>query len=161
MNFLVYIQAFSVYNDSVRKPPQNMIKVTNCRARGGREKRINGARAYVNSSVGKVVDKFFDDNKIYALNFTCSTWNALKRKAVESDIADLKTIFGEDAEIRWSKTAGCSCGCSPGYVVDGQMKSEFRNKNVWIDIESSTDHLVKLLPDFTKKLAAEIAKKNS
>ena len=138
-----------------------MIKVTTHKTRSFREKRINGARAYVNSSVGKVVDNFFNDNEIYALKFKCSTWNALKRKAVESDIADLKTIFGEDSEIRWSKTAGCSCGCSPGYVVDGKIDGKYRNSDVWIDIDSCTAHLVKLLPDFMKKLTAEIAKKNS
>jgi hypothetical protein len=138
-----------------------MIKVTTHKTRSFSKKRINGARAYVNSSVGKVVDEFFHDNKIYALKFKCNTWNALKRKAVESDIADLKIIFGEEAEIRWSKTAGCSCGCSPGYVVDGKIDGKYRNSDVWIDIDSSTAHLVKLLPDFTKKLTAEIAKKNS
>jgi len=24
-----------------------------------------------------------------------------------------------DAEVRWSAKAGCGCGCSPGFVVDG------------------------------------------
>jgi hypothetical protein len=134
-----------------------MIKVTTYKTRSFSEKRINGARAYVNSSVGKVVDEFFHDNKIYALKFKCNTWNALKRKAVESDIADLKIIFGEEATIRWSKTAGCS----PGYVVDGKIDGKYRNSDVWIDIDSSTAHLTKLLPDFSKRLQAEITKKNS
>lgn len=146
---------------SVITPKKNMIKVTQVRLRRYPERPIQGARVYVTSTCGKEVDKFFSDNKIHSLNFKCSTWNSLKRKAVESDVADLKTIFGEDAEIKWSRTAGCSCGCSPGYVVDGKMKPEFRNSDVWVNIETSATHITKLFPDFKKKLTAEIAKKNS
>ena len=138
-----------------------MITVTKHKTRTYSEKRISGARAYVSSSIGKLVDTFFYENRIHALKFTCSTWNALKRKAVRSDIADLKIIFGEEATIRWSRTAGCSCGCSPGYVVDGDINAKYRNSDVWIDIDSSTAHLTKLLPDFSKRLQAEITKKNS
>ena len=116
---------------------------------------------YVSSSVGKTVDRFFNDHKIYALKFRCSTWNALKRKACESDIAELKTVFGKDAEISWSKTAGCSCGCSPGYVVKGKIEDKYRNADVWVSISTSTTDLVKLLPDFDRRLQAEITKKNS
>lgn len=146
---------------SVMTPKKNMIKVTQVRARRYPDRLIQGARVYVDSSAGKAVDKFFSENKIAALKFKCSTWNAVKRKAVESDVADMKTIFGEDAEIRWSRTAGCSCACSPGYVVEGKIKPEFRNSDVWVEIKTSTAHITKLFPDFKKKLAAEIAKKNS
>jgi hypothetical protein len=138
-----------------------MIKVSQIRKRKYPEKQISGVRAYVSSSAGEVVDKFFNENAIYGLRFKCNTWNALKRKATASDIADLKTVFGQNVQIRYSSTAGCSCGCSPGYIIDGEIAAEYRNTDVWVDIKTPTAHIVKLLPDFTKKLAAEITKKNS
>lgn len=41
------------------------------------------------------------------------------------------------------------------------MNAKYRNSDVWINIDSSTAHLAKLLPDFSKRLQAEITKKNS
>ena len=26
--------------------------------------------------------------------------------------------FGPNTKVRWSQKAGCSCGCSPGFIVD-------------------------------------------
>jgi hypothetical protein len=31
----------------------------------------------------------------------------------------------DNAKLRWSRTAGCSCGCSPGFVVEGQYGMDF------------------------------------
>lgn len=36
-------------------------------------------------------------------------------------------------KARWSQKAGCSCGCSPGFVVDGSW--ELMDKNVFVTIE--------------------------
>ena len=138
-----------------------MIKVSKIRKRTYPEKQISGARAYVTSAAGKAVDKFFNDHQIYGLQFKCSTWSSLKRKASEMDIADLKKVFGQNAQIRYSATAGCSCGCSPGYVISGEIDQKFKNADVWVDIKTSASHLVKAFPDYTKRLEAEIAKKNS
>jgi hypothetical protein len=34
------------------------------------------------------------------------------------------------SQLRWSNTAGCSCGCSPGFIVKG-----LRGMSVFVDIE--------------------------
>lgn len=36
-----------------------------------------------------------------------------------------------DTKVRWSQKAGCSCGCSPGFIIDSVIGTE-----VFVDIES-------------------------
>lgn len=38
----------------------------------------------------------------------------LKKKLKEEHNIDL-----ENNKIRWSQYAGCSCGCSPGFIIEG------------------------------------------
>lgn len=35
-----------------------------------------------------------------------------------------------DTRVVWSRTAGCACGCSPGFVVQGWTRFD-----VWVDVE--------------------------
>ena len=114
---------------------------------------------YANSNATKVVDDFFHDNKIYALDFKCRTWTKVGNEGTKLTIDALRDIFGPDVNIKWSRTAGCSCGCSPGYKVKNlKMGSEYRNHDVWVDVEVDTTELVKRLPAYKVKLEAEIAK---
>jgi len=39
-------------------------------------------------------------------------------------------------ELRWSQKAGCSCGCSPGFIVEGFDSKLYRN-DVHIDVEAA------------------------
>ena len=43
--------------------------------------------------------------------------------------------YGDD-KVRWSKFAGCSCPCSPGFIYDG---SDLANTDVFVMIHSETD----------------------
>lgn len=36
-----------------------------------------------------------------------------------------------DTKVRWSQYAGCSCPCSPGFVVDGDSR-----RDVHVDVEA-------------------------
>ena len=36
-----------------------------------------------------------------------------------------------DTKVRWSQKAGCSCGCSPGFVI---TNPQYRPTNYWVDI---------------------------
>ena len=39
-------------------------------------------------------------------------------------------------DIKWSQTAGCSCGCSPGFIVNRKIiGSENRVIDIYIDAE--------------------------
>lgn len=47
--------------------------------------------------------------------------------------AGLRDPDGEVAKAaRWSRKAGCSCGCSPGFIID---HSAMRNRNVFVTIK--------------------------
>ena len=37
-----------------------------------------------------------------------------------------------DTKVRWSQYAGCSCPCSPGFVVDGDSR-----RDVYVDVEAA------------------------
>jgi hypothetical protein len=41
-------------------------------------------------------------------------------------------ILPSDAIVTWSQKAGCSCGCSPGFIVKNDT-----SKEIFIDIEIS------------------------
>ena len=40
---------------------------------------------------------------------------------------------GKNLDIRWSQKAGCGCGCSPGFVVDG-WNGVLHRKDVHVDV---------------------------
>lgn len=136
---------------------QDIVEVTNLRVRKYPDKYIAGARVYVSSEITDVVDNFFFENEICSLKFKCRTWNALKKKATGMNIEALKTIFGEKASIKYSSKAGCSCGCSPGYVVKGDIPRQYYNSDVWVKNHTSADEIKKLLPEFQKRLDKELA----
>jgi hypothetical protein len=41
-----------------------------------------------------------------------------------------KEIITSSRDLRWSQKAGCSCGCSPGFIVDGP-----KGKEVYVTIK--------------------------
>jgi len=40
---------------------------------------------------------------------------------------------GKNLDIRWSQKAGCGCGCSPGFIVNG-WDSVLSRKDVHVDV---------------------------
>jgi hypothetical protein len=128
------------------------------RSMSNRERYLHdGCTVFVESNVTKLVDEFFHDNKIYALNFKCKTWSKLGTISTKATIASLREIFGPEPEIKYSRTAGCACGCSPGYRVKKlPMNSEFINKNVWATVEVDIEPVKKVIPTFQAKLEEEL-----
>ena len=90
---------------------------------------------YVNSPFDDIVDEFGSRNKIWNLDFKSKTWSAVCREATKYNIKALKTIFPEAVSIKFSAKAGCSCGCSPGYIV--QTNSTSLGTNNWVTIEAT------------------------
>jgi hypothetical protein len=58
-----------------------------------------------------------------------------RRYAVEA----LETLGMTDPKFSWSQKAGCSCGCSPGFIVseDNRVVNGTRYWDLWIDINSA------------------------
>ena len=46
----------------------------------------------------------------------------------------------KDAKYLWRRTAGCFCGCSPGFVTDSQR---LRGKTVYLRMKSVSMEIVK------------------
>jgi len=42
-----------------------------------------------------------------------------------------KMGLSADTKVRWSQYAGCSCPCSPGFIVDGDSR-----RDVHVDVEA-------------------------
>ena len=46
-------------------------------------------------------------------------WDAYNRREVKAMKAIIKKVLGEDVKVYFSRKAGCSCGCSAGFVYNG------------------------------------------
>lgn len=39
-----------------------------------------------------------------------------------------------DSQMRWSRTAGCYCGCSPGFILNHTRKLDGQPTDLYLDI---------------------------
>lgn len=79
-----------------------------------------------------------------------SVWRAW-RNATTAEAADrlLPLLYGLDAQkgicvpasalskVRFSQNAGCSCGCSPGMILDGVVKMNNAPVDIWVSKEAA------------------------
>lgn len=95
----------------------------------------------------ELADDWFLEKGIHTLNFKCKTWKKVKRKI--SDIHRPLLMENLDAEkVSYSRKAGCTCGCSPGYIVDSH---EYVRRWLYGDFEYSKEE-VEEFKDFLKKM---------
>lgn len=110
---------------------------------------VNPTKAYENA-----IDDFYLQ-QVRSLKFKSKAWAWLIRQRTKL-VADalVRDVFGNDgvAKIQFSSKAGCSCGCSPGFIVDLTERAPqmFRQSNVWADIEVNN-------PDLNAKVLIDIA----
>ena len=52
------------------------------------------------------------------------------RKQVMPDVLEAMGL-ARDTKVKWSQYAGCSCPCSPGFIVPGW------NQEVFVDVEAA------------------------
>ncbi len=76
---------------------------------------------YTDGAARDVADsEFFSKHDIGSLPFKSHCWNRVGRFAarIEADLAveAIKARFGVEVELTFSAKAGCSCGCSPGFI---------------------------------------------
>lgn len=69
-----------------------------------------------------------------------AVWKAFLRYVQASARARLVPILAEyldvepsELKIRWSAKAGCSCGCSPGWIIDEPANVALRLNDIWVD----------------------------
>jgi len=90
---------------------------------------------YVESPLDAIADKFASDHGVFGLPFKSKTWGKVCLQVNKTHIVELKKLFPEALEIKFSKTAGCKCGCSQGYIMKHEPNQW--GKNFWVDIEAS------------------------
>ena len=39
--------------------------------------------------------------------------------------------------IKWSQKAGCACGCSPGFIVDGWLGPKLHKRDLYLDVSKA------------------------
>ena len=107
----------------------------------------------------RIIDAWFEKNEIYKLTFKCKTWSKAKRLANKYVYKQLKELV-PCKSILYSRTAGCSCGCSPGYFVNEPELEEHKGISAWVDDIVLNDEeryrLVWNLEQLTKELKEEI-----
>jgi len=91
---------------------------------------------------------------------------AVSKQWVAEQVAVHMGIDPKDVKIGWSRTAGCSCGCSPAFIARG-MKTNF---SMYIDavyesaaeeeaaVAARDEFIAKEIEKETKKEAARIEK---
>lgn len=143
-----------------------MKKLTDCqitskRFRSYPDRRIeNGCNVFPSSSVANALDEFYNDNAVYGIRFKSKVFAKMKRIVSALEIAAMREVFGKDVKISYSDTAGCSCGCSPGFRVRGFTadadRLNFSNHDIFVALEIPADDFKAALPKFKTDLLNEI-----
>lgn len=97
---------------------------------------------FTRSATADKADEFFNKHEIYKLKFKCRTWGKITRTTAAMDIAQIAPKIAEhfktevgNFELKYSRTAGCSCGCSPGFIgKTKQYVPELSGHNVCMDV---------------------------
>jgi hypothetical protein len=108
-------------------------------------------------SVMTIADDWFNEKKIYNLDFKCKTWNKVLRKCNRAVNAAIKEILSDVKSIHYSRNAGCSCGCSPGHIVKFDKSVDFND--AWAVVKTSKEDCEEFrawLKTLDEELAAEI-----
>lgn len=90
---------------------------------------------YIKSPLDDIADEWASKYGIWNLPFKCKTWTKICREATKLNIQAFKDLFPDAISIKFSATAGCSCGCSMGYIV--KTNSYLKGTNNWVTIEAS------------------------
>ena len=49
----------------------------------------------------------------------------------------LKVLGYEDVRLRWSQKAGCSCGCSPGFIIEDGARYGLRGGGLYVELRDA------------------------
>jgi hypothetical protein len=77
----------------------------------------NKTIVYVDSNLMDTVDKDIFNKYVSALRVKSVAWASLIRKVNAVIAPAIKEHLKGDYKVRYSRKAGCKCGCSPGFIV--------------------------------------------
>jgi hypothetical protein len=82
----------------------------------------------------KIADAWFNRNNLYQLNVKSKAWNTIIKylnSVLEPRIAQHFKV--PKASCKYKRTAGCRCGCSPGFIVKN-VPYELQRHNAWANV---------------------------
>lgn len=100
---------------------QELNKLTYSQQREWFKKRYTKARVYFSFKGETVLDNL--------MNRKGRPYNALRREAMPEVLKQMG--LPADTKVRWSQYAGCSCPCSPGFIVEDERAM---GKTVWVEV---------------------------
>jgi hypothetical protein len=122
-------------------------------------------RAYTNGTARAVADReYFTKYDISTLEFLCRSWSRVGGFAARMEADAVKAAVeakfpGVKVEVKFSRKAGCSCGCSPGFVgtlLEG-FALELSRCTMWLD-DVLGEGDAKLIADYAAKQAKGLPK---
>jgi hypothetical protein len=91
---------------------------------------------YISSPLDNLADDFAATHGVFGLPFKCKTWSRVCGQVTRIHSVELKKLFPQAHSIKFSAKAGCSCRCSPGYVMKHDPVEQL-GMNYWVKIEAS------------------------
>jgi len=98
-------------------------------------RRKRGARAFVESTLVDCSTEVYNENELYHVEWKSKAWSKLSSYATRLTAKALRAQLGlsNNVSVSFSVYAGCSCPCSPGYVIyakNGQGAAEIQSKGL-------------------------------
>lgn len=98
-------------------------------------------------SPDRILDQWFSDWKIHELSKKSEAWSKAKRIGNKYIYKAIKSLV-PCKSVLYSRNAGCTCGCSPGYIVntpeDTELVGTTVDMEVYLTPEERTEFLNKL-----------------
>lgn len=120
-------------------------------------KRKKGIRAFIDSTLVDCTTEVYHENELYNVEWKSKAWSKLSNYATRLTAKAIRANLelSENISVAFSAYAGCSCPCSPGYVIRGKNNEgdqELRlkglvNSNVYGKIKFNDNALA----DFVKR----------
>lgn len=136
-------------------------------------------RVYANDPARQLADGFYNRHKIQSLRYKSKVWKRAGRLATKAEIAELRPALArffsckeDEIQLAFSIYAGCSCGCSPGFVgsvtsgreITAAGGERLNQADVWADVEISPEAKQGVLDGLAKlddAMAREIAEQSA
>lgn len=134
---------------------------------------------YANGPARHLADDFYNRHKIHGLRYKSKVWKRAGKLATKAEADELKPalarFFGcreDELSLAFSVYAGCSCGCSPGFVgsvtsgreISSPDGAVLNQADVWADVEISPEAKQGVLDGLAKlddAMAREIAEQSA
>lgn len=136
-------------------------------------------RVFANDPARSLADGFYNRHKIHSLRYKSAVWKRAGKIATKAETNEIKPAlarhFGcreDELSLAFSVYAGCSCGCSPGFVgsvtsgreITAPDGSVLNQANVWANVEISPEAKQGVLDGLAKlddAMAREIAEQSA